>query len=46
MYSGEYVAPEYLLIALLREADTEAARLLAAHGLTIEEARNYLSDLD
>lgn len=46
LQSGEYVAPEYLLIALLREADSEAARLLAAHGLTIQEARNYLSDLD
>jgi ATP-dependent Clp protease ATP-binding subunit ClpA len=46
LYSGEYVTPEHLLLGLMREADPDAARLLATQGLTVEEARNHLSDLD
>ena len=46
LHSGEYVAPEHLLIGLLRETDCEAARILGAKGLTVEQAREYLSDLN
>lgn len=44
--SGEYVAPEHLLLGLLRETDSDAARLLAGQGLTVEGARKYLFEPD
>jgi ATP-dependent Clp protease ATP-binding subunit ClpA len=34
-----YLGPEHLLLGLLRQADTAAARLLHAHGLDLETAR-------
>jgi ATP-dependent Clp protease ATP-binding subunit ClpA len=34
-----YLGPEHLLLGLLRQADTTAARLLHAHGLDLEHAR-------
>jgi hypothetical protein len=47
LYSGEYVAPKHLLLGLMREADSDAARLLAAQGLTVspdtmDEARSTI----
>jgi ATP-dependent Clp protease ATP-binding subunit ClpA len=34
-----YLGPEHLLLGLLRQADTAAARLLHAHGIDLETAR-------
>ncbi len=35
----EWVAPEHMLLGLLREGDPEAAQLLQAHGVRLDDAR-------
>jgi hypothetical protein len=39
----EWVAPEYILLGLLRESDCEAAQFLQSHGIRLEDARRTFS---
>jgi len=41
---SEYVGPEFMLLGLMRESDSDAAQLLASHGLELEDVRRRFSD--
>jgi hypothetical protein len=40
---NEFVEPEFILLGLLREVESDAAQLLTTHGLTLEKGRTCLS---
>lgn len=39
---NEFLAPEHLLLAILREGRTPAAQVLASHGLRVETTEKHL----
>jgi hypothetical protein len=43
--SREFVAPEFMLLGILREVGCDAAQLLTLNGLALEEARKLLSNV-
>lgn len=40
---NEFVEPEFILLGLLREVESDAAKLLTTNGLTLEKGRSCLS---
>jgi ATP-dependent Clp protease ATP-binding subunit ClpA len=39
---SEFLEPEFIMLGLLREVESDAAQLLTSHGLTLEKGRRCL----
>jgi len=40
--ASEFLEPEFIVLGLLREVESDAAQLLTTHGLTLEKGRSCL----